>query len=256
MFRRKKHSRIGDVELSTVTRAIQPVMKNIADNIGSYNVSSIVIRDKAQYRLYYGDSTSGSSARGIIGTLKTTQQGTQFQWSETVGIDASAAAVSGFNSSGVEKYYHGDYNGKVYNHDTGDSFLDSGGSATNIIAKYQTPDIDYGDLGTLKTLKYVKVSITPEGEVDTSLRIRYNFDDLDSPQPTDYSLSIPKPSLFGTAVFGSTAGHKFGAATDPITRQSVEGSGKSNYFRIFSDNQNSPYTVNGIYIDYVPSGRD
>ena len=250
-------ARIGDVELSTVTRAIQPVMKNIADNIGSFNVSSIVIRDKSQYRLYYGDSSSGSSARGIIGTLKTTPQGgTQFQWSETIGIDASAAAVSGFNSSGVEKYYHGDYIGKVYNHDTGDSFLDSGGSATNIIAKYQTPDIDYGDLGTLKTLKYVKVSITPEGTVDTSLRIRYNFDDLDSPQPTDYSLSIPKPSLFGTAVFGSTAGHKFGAATDPITRQSVEGSGKSNYFRIFSDNQNSPYTVNGIYIDYVPSGRE
>ena len=249
-------ARIGDVELSTVTRAIQPVMKNIADNVGTFNISSIVIRDKSQYRLYYGDSTSGSSAKGIIGTLKTTQQGTQFQWSETVGIDASAAAVSGFNSSGVEKYYHGDYNGKVYNHDIGDSFLDSGGSATNIVAKYQTPDIDYGDLGTLKTLKYVKVSITPEGTVDTSLRIRYNFDDLDSPQPTDYSLSIPKPSLFGTAVFGSTAGHKFGAATDPITRQSVEGSGKSNYFRIFSDNQNSPYTVNGIYIDYVPSGRD
>ena len=90
-------------------------MKNIADNIGSYNVSSIVIRDKAQYRLYYGDSSTGGSSRGIIGTLKTTQQGTQFQWSETVGIDASAAAVSGFSSGGVEKYYHGDYNGKVYN---------------------------------------------------------------------------------------------------------------------------------------------
>ncbi len=249
--------RIGDVELGTVSRPIQPVMKNIADNIGSYNVSSIVIRDKAQYRLYYGDSSSGSSARGIIGTLKTTDQGfTNFQWSETVGIDASAAAVSGFNSSGVEKYYHGDYNGKVFNHDTGDSFLDSGGAASNIIAKYQTPDLDYGDLGTLKTLKYVKVSITPEGEVDTSLRIRYNFDDLDSPQPTDYSLSVPKPSLFATATFGTAGGYKFGAATDPITRQTVEGSGKSNYFRVFSDNQNSPYTVNGIYIDYVPSGRE
>ena len=231
-------------------------MKNIADNIGSYNISSLVIRDKAQYRLYYGDSSTGGSSRGIIGTLKTTQQGTQFQWSETVGIDASAAAASGFNSSGVEQYLHGDYNGKVYNHDTGDSFLDSGGTATNIIAKYQTPDLDYGDLGTLKTLKYVKVSITPEGEVDTSLRIRYNFDDLDSPQPTDYSLSVPKPSLFATATFGTAGGYKFGAATDPITRQSVEGSGKSNYFRIFSDNQNSPYTVNGIYIDYVPSGRE
>ena len=249
-------ARIGDVELGSVSRAIQPVIKDIADNIESYNVSSIVIRDKAQYRLYYGSSSTGSSSRGIIGTLKTTDQGfTNFQWSETIGIDASAAVTSGFSYGGVEKYHHGDYDGRVFNHDIGDNFLDSGNTASNIMAKYQTPDLDYGDLGTLKTLKYVKLSITPEGTVDTNLRIRYNFDDLDSAQPSDYSLSIPKPSLFGTAVFGATAAHKFGAASDPITRQVIEGSGHSNYFRVFSDNQNSPYTVNGLYIDYIPSGR-
>ena len=248
--------RIGDVELGTVSRAIQPVIKFIADNIGTYTVSTIVIRDKSQYRLYYGTSSTGGASRGIIGTLKTNDQGfTQFQWSETVGIDASAAAASGFNSNGVEKHYHGDYAGRVFNHDIGDNFLDSGNTASNIISKYQTPDLDYGDLGTLKTLKYAKLSITPEGTVDTTLRIRYDFDNLDSPKPADYSLSIPKPSLFGTAVFGATANHKFGAASDPITRQVIEGSGHSNYFRVFSDNQNSPYTVNGLYIDYVPSGR-
>ena len=56
-------------------------------------------------------------------------------------------------------------------------------------------------------------------------------------------------------VFGATAAHKFGAASDPITRQVVEGSGHSNYFRVFSDDTKDPYTVNGLYIDYVPSGR-
>jgi len=248
--------RIGDVELGTVSRSIQPVIKDIADNIGTYTISTIVIRDKSQYRLYYGSSATGGSSRGIIGTLKTNEQGfTQFQWSETVGIDGSAAAASGFNYSGVEKHYHGDYAGGVFNHDTGDNLLDTSGTATNIVAEYQTPDLDYGDLGTLKTLKYVKISATPEGTVATKLRIRYNFDDPDTPQPSDYSLSIDKPSIFGTAAFGATAVHVFGASSDPITRQVVEGSGHSNYFRIFSDDQNSPYTVNGLYIDYVPSGR-
>jgi len=248
--------RIGDVELGTVSRSIQPVMKDIADNIGSYNISTIVIRDKSQYRLYYGSSSTGDASEGIIGTLKTNEQGfTQFQWSETFGIDASSAAASGFNYSGVEKYYHGDYAGAVFNHDTGDNLLDTSGTATNIVAEYQTPDLDYGDLGTLKTLKYVKISATPEGELSFTLRVKYNFDDPDTPQPSDYSLSVAKPSLFCTAVFGATAAHVFGAASDPITRQVVEGSGHSNYFRIFSDDQNSPYTVNGLYIDYVPSGR-
>ena len=247
---------IGDVELGTVSRAVQPVMKDIADNIGNLNISSIVIRDKSQYRLYYGSNSTGDSSEGIIGTLKTNAQNiTEFQWSETQGIDASAAITSGFNSNGVEKHYHGDYAGKVYNHDTGDNLINSSGSDANIVAEYQTPDLDYGDLGTLKTLKYVKISATPEGTVSTKLRIRYNYDDPNSPQPSDYTLSINKPSLFGTAVFGSSAGHVFGAAADPITRQVVEGSGHSNYFRIFSDDQNSPYTINGIYIDYEPSGR-
>ena len=246
--------RIGDVELGTVSRSIQPIIKDIADNIGTYNISSIVIRDKSQYRLYYGTSSTGTASEGIIGTLKTNEQGfTQFQWAETFGIDASTAATSGFNSSGVEKHYHGDYNGYVYNHDTGNSF-NPAEVETNIKAEYQTPDLDYGDLGTLKTLKYVKISATPEGEISSSLRIRYNFDDPDSPQPSDYSISVDKPSLFGNATF-TTGSYVFGAASDPITRQVVEGSGHSNYFRVFSDDTKDPYTVNGLYIDYVPSGR-
>ena len=246
--------RIGDVELGTVSRAIQPIMKDIADNISSFNISSIVIRDKSQYRLYYGTSSTGTASEGIIGTLKTDTQGaTNFQWAETFGIDASAAAASGFNSNGVEKHYHGDYNGYVYNHDTGNSFNPSE-VETNIKAEYQTPDLDYGDLGTLKTLKYVKISATPEGEFSSTLRIRYNFDDPDNPQPSDYSISVDKPSLFGNATF-TTGSYVFGAASDPITRQVVEGSGHSNYFRVFSDDTKDPYTVNGIYIDYEPSGR-
>ena len=249
-------ARIGDVELGSVSRAITPVIKNIADSIGTYNVSTIVIRDKAQYRLYYGDSNTGGSSRGIIGTLKTTDQGfTQFQWSETVGIDASAAATSGFNSNGVEQYFHGDYAGKIYNHDTGDSLLDEAGNDVNILSKYQTPELDYGDIGTVKTLKYVKVSITPEGTVDTKLKVKYDFDRLDAPQPSDYTLQVDSPSLFGTATFGTAGGYTFGGQTDPLVRQTVEGSGTSNYFRIFSNNQNSPYTINGIYVDYIPSGR-
>ena len=247
--------RIGDVELGTVSRSIQPIMKDVADNISSYNISSIVIRDKSQYRLYYGSSSTGNASEGIIGTLKTNEQGfTQFQWSETLGIDASAAATSGFNSSGVEKHYHGDYSGYVYNHDTGNSF-NNATVTSNINAEYQTPDLDYGDLGTLKTLKYVKLSVTPEGDIAPSFKIRYDYDNTDTPQPADYTLSVSKPSLFGNATFGTSGGYTFGAPSVPITRQTVEGSGHSNYFRVFSNDQNDSYTINGIYIDYEPSGR-
>jgi len=38
-------------------------------------------------------------------------------------------------------------------------------------------------------------------------------------------------------------------------RQAVEGSGHVANFRITSDDQNAPYAINGLYVDYVPSGR-
>ena len=63
-------------------------------------------------------SDSQFVSRGVIGTLR--RNG--FEWSETLGISAPAI-TSGFTSSGVEKAYHGDKDGKIYNHNTGNSFL-------------------------------------------------------------------------------------------------------------------------------------
>ena len=40
-----------------------------------------------------------------------------------------------------------------------------------------------------------------------------------------------------------------------MTRQAVQGSGNTAKFRIYSDDQNSTYTINGLYINYEPSGR-
>ena len=198
--------------------------------------------------MYY--SASGGTVTntyGIVGTLR--EKG--FEWSETVGIIAPAI-TSGFNNNGIEKLFHGDWSGYVYNHDTGNAFNPEG-TETNIVAEYQSPDFDYGDLGTVKTLDHVKISFTPEGVVQPTLRIRYDYGDSNVPQPADMELdSIPVPAIFGTAVFNT---HTFGALEQPLVRQSLTGSGHSNFFRIYSDDTNPPYIVNGLYINYRPSGR-
>ncbi len=41
----------------------------------------------------------------------------------------------------------------------------------DIDAVYQTPDFDFGDVGTRKTLKYARVSFSPEGAVEPSFRV-------------------------------------------------------------------------------------
>jgi hypothetical protein len=40
-----------------------------------------------------------------------------------------------------------------------------------------------------------------------------------------------------------------------MERITLEGSGNTCSFRVSSDDQKPSYAVNGIYIDYMPSGR-
>jgi hypothetical protein len=240
--------RIGDVELGSVSRQIQSIVSTIAGRIGDYTVSSAVLRGKSQYRFFYsilGGITAIS--KGLIGTI--TPDG--FQWSETAGIQATGF-TSGFNFESVEKVYHGDSVGFVYNHNTGSSFNPSG-IVTNIDARYKTPNLDFGDAGTLKSLHYTKISFTPEGSIQPNLKITYDFDSLERQQPPLYPLDeIPSPAVFGESILGLAA---FGGSKDPMIRQSVQGSGHNISFKIFSQDTKAPYSINGFYVDYRPSGR-
>ena len=242
-------ARIGDVELGTISKAIQPVINSIFDSTITFEYSSVVLRDKSQYRMYYsGTSSSTANSKGIIGTL--TNRG--FEWSELQGIQAPAV-TSGFNYAGKEKTYHGDRDGYVYNHDTGNSF-NPAGTETSVSAEYQSPDYYYGDFGTLKTLDHIKVSLFPEGSVEPTLRVRFDYDSTDRLQPSDVGIISATPSIFGDAValFGTST---FGSPEQPLVRATLVGSGHSNFFKIFSNDTNAPYTINGLYINYRPSGR-
>ena len=238
-------ARIGDVELGTVSKSIQPLLTDLANNINSYIISSVVIREKSQYRLFYTDtSVSGNQQRGIIGTLRPNG----FEWGETRGIEVTEIG-SAFNQNGVEKYYHGSTAGYVYNHDTGNNF---DGSA--ILARYATPNYDYGDLGTLKTLHFVKVSASAEGIVEPNIQVRFDYGNTNTPQPVEpFDLgTINPPAIFGDGIFATTV---FGGGNNPLIRVPLQGSGHSNNFTFISDDTKAPYTINGLYVDFIPSGR-
>ena len=238
-------ARIGDVELGTVSKAIQPLLTDLANNINSYIISSVVIREKSQYRLFYTDtSVSGNQQRGIIGTLRPNG----FEWGETRGIEVTEIG-SAFNQNGVEKYYHGSTAGYVYNHDTGNNF-----DGSSILARYATPNYDYGDLGTLKTLHFVKVSASAEGVVEPDVQVRFDYGNTDTPQPPNpFDLgTINPPAIFGDGIFATTV---FGGGNNPLIRVPLQGSGHSNNFTFISDDTKAPYTINGLYVDFIPSGR-
>ena len=245
-------ARIGDVELTSVSRNIQSILTRLANKINTYTISSVVLRSKSQYRLYYNDSTEAANiSKGIIGTF--TGQG--FEWSETEGIEAPAVD-SGFLINGVEQIVHGDNDGYIYNHDTGTVFSYLGSDA-NVKAVYETPYLDFGDMGTRKTLQYAKISVTPDrdagGFAQPTLEVKFDFEDSLVQQPPTYTLdAIRSGATFGTAVFGEAF---FGAVDNPLLRQPIQGSCYTSNYTIRTDDQLSSYTINGLYLNYVPAGR-
>jgi hypothetical protein len=244
-------ARIDDIELGSISRKILPVFRDeIFPNLSTITFSSMVIREKSQYRLFYfKNGTADPQQKGILGTFKISSQGVPlYEWSQTTGIPARVTH-SGFDENNNEVYYHATTDGRVYNHDTGTSF-----DGTNIACEYKTPDLDYGDSGVRKTLYYVKTSIRAEGSNDNlKVLCRYDFDDNNVPQPSELSVgSLASPAVFGTAVFASAV---FGQTLFPQQKINLTGSGFTNNFRVSSNGTGSSYTVSGFYVDYIPGGR-
>ncbi len=241
-------ARIDDIELSSISSKILPLISDIVSD-GSFDLSTTVIRTQNQYRLFYCKSTTGTvSQKGIIGTFKISPQGVPvWEWSETQGIEVSAMA-SGFDTSDTEITHHGDYSGFVHFHNKGFNF-----NGAKINAEFKTPDIDYGDIGIRKTLHFTKLSIKPEGTTDINLDVRYDFEDSGVSQPTQFPVgSILEPSLFGAAVFALS---KFGTPEVPMKRINLLGSGFSNSFKFTSNDVLPPYSIQGMYVDLIPSSR-
>lgn len=244
-------ARIDDIELGSISRKILPVFRDdVFPNLSTITFSSMVIREKSQYRLFYfKNGTADLQQKGILGTFKISSQGVPlYEWSQTTGIPARITH-SGFDENDNEVHYHATTDGRVYNHDTGTSF-----DGSNIPCEYKTPDLDYGDSGVRKTLYYIKTSIRAEGSNDNlKVLCRYDFDDNNVPQPSELSIgSLASPAVFGTAVFASAV---FGQTLFPQQKINLTGSGFTNNFRISSNGTGSSYTVSGFYVDYIPGGR-
>jgi len=245
-------ARIGDVEIGSISRKILPVINDLLNNIANYKLDSMVIRERSQYRLFYFQSGQASSSqKGIIGTFKFDSNGVPaFEWSQTLGMEIRKCS-SALNTSNTEVQFGANESGYIYSLDSGNDF-----DGANINARFQTPDMDYGDNGLRKSLYAVKTNLEPEGtNCNLKLRIRYDFESTDVPQPGEFSIGcLSSSALFGAATskFGTSI---FGAVTLPSKRVLVTGSGFSNSFRFTTNDKDASYSVNGMFVSFIAGGR-
>lgn len=238
--------KIGDVELGTVSKQIQPRL----DSIDKDRISSVVIRSKSQYRLFFPDDSGGSvSSPGLMGVIKAgVESGVGWEYADIRGIRPTCCA-SGF-ISGVETVVHGGYDGYVYKQESGDDF-----DGTDIAAIYRGPDFTMGDAGIRKMMQRIIWNYDNEGSVNSNFRIRYDFNSSETPQPNSYPLNTGaaiavlgnSSSLYGTAVYGSSG--------TPLVRQSVEGGGFTVAVRLDDAAGAAPISIKGYQLEFTPGGR-
>ena len=241
--------RIGDTELGTISKPIQPRIEEVVASRD--RISSVIVRGKSQYRLFYpDDGTSVANSRGILATLKRTAQGgVGFEFADLKGIKP-AAMDSGFISN-KEVILEGGYDSYVrLQESTTDTF-----DGDNVIAIYRSPDLSLGDSGIRKLMDRVIINYSVEGTIDVDMRVRYDGDAQDTPQPAAFDLSSPG----GIALYGSSSSTYsnavYGSSGAPVQRQTIEGSGFLVAVKVDHNSALSPFTLFSYQLEFTLGGR-
>ena len=239
-------SRIGDVELETVSREIQKTFENYTANEDVTKLKALVLRRKSQFRLFFEANTSLSLLAAI--RKSPTAQST-FEFSQLVGIEATAVA-SGYIGQ-FEFVLHGDSSGKVYKQEEGDSFADD-----NIFSVYQTPYYFMGDPEVRKIFYKVKTFLRTEGEAVINVGIDFNFGDSEIATPENFSLTTAgAASLFDNAstIFDTT--DIYDGNPSPTRSTNISGSGDSISVSYVTNSTSPSHTIQAVSVLYGTGDR-
>ena len=241
--------RIGDIELGTVSKQIQDRINDITYD----NVTSLVIRDKSQYRLFYPVTTASESiSKGIIAVIKVNPNTNQlgYEYADIKGLKVSCCDSDYI--SNTEIVVSGGYDGYIYKQESENVWTRA--SATyNLDSTYRSPDMTMGDPGIRKSMERINLNWKPEGEVAASMYLQFNYNDVGTPQPSVITLeSTGSGAYFGVGIYGTSA---WGQGDLPITRKSVEGSGFAIALKITDTSNKIPWAIRGFQLEFVAGGR-
>ena len=232
--------RIGDVELGTISRAVQVRF----DELNSFGlIDSVVIPNKTQYRIFFVRSdTVENATRGVIAS----QRADGFEFSDIQGI--RPACTDSDVQRTPEVILHGGFDGYVYEQEVGNDF---DGSAIN--AKYRSPDLTLGDAGIRKNMQRVILNYAPESAISADMFLRYDYESPTSPRPAAYPLdSDTVVAVYGISSYGTAT---YGGQRQPLVRQPVEGSGFAVAIRVNDNGVTAPYSLKGFQIEFSAGAR-
>ena len=238
--------RIGDFGLAVVSKVIQSEFDNFITLSTSY--SSIVIREKSQYRLLgYNNNITKDSALGILGTQFAGQGGEGMGWSELRGIKVYVAYS--IYTGTTETILFANNDGYVYQMEDGNSF-----DGSDIIATFSTPFVPLDDPRLRKTFYKLVMYTDPQGSVNADVSLKLDFDTTGTiqPQPIAFSNATQTVGFYGQATYGQTV---YGTKLKKIFETQTIGSGFTVSLQFTSEGTDPPFSLDAATLEYALHGR-
>ena len=244
-------SRIGDVELETVSKSIQSALVDVIQNVDLSTLNGVVVRSKSQVRYFYGDDGNNvQDSEGIVGGLTNSTGTIGWEFGGLLGIRASCCSSEYI---GTEEFIlHGDYDGRVYRQEQGNTF-----DTRDIVAIYATPYYDLNETEVRKTIRKINTFLRAEGPFEMNLAVSYDWGDYNTSRPSTYTEeSQGGPTVYGgRSITYSGPNVTYGGNSKPIMSYDTQGSGFSVRATYVTVGQFDPYTIQGIVFEYSVAGR-
>lgn len=240
--------RVGDFNLGVVSKPIQTEMTSLISSSSTF--ASCVIKQKSQYRIFgYNNLITTANSQGVLGTQIVGSDTSNMAWAETVGIKVYVVDSDYKDQTETIAFAHND--GYVYRMESGNSF-----DGANIVASFATPFVPIQDPRIRKTFYKMALYTDPQGGVSFSVNLKFDFDTLNSIQPSTIQLSNATGvvGFYGNSVarYGITS---FGNKLVKQFETQLVGSGFSVSLQFVSDGQDPPFSLDAVTLEYAVHDR-
>lgn len=218
---------------------------------------SVILREKAQYRIFaYISSQPSVASEGLVATKFVPQGGSGVEWSTTKGIKAYIA--DSVYSGTAEAIMFANEDGYLYEMEQTNGF-----DGENIETIVETPYMAVTDPEIRKTAYKLTLYTDPTGQMDLKFRLLFDFDsggDTRIAQPEEIDIGSTTGGggvfIFGTptAVYGGS-GVVYGSKLKRVYNENLIGSFHTVAMRISSDSTDPPFTLDSAVLQYRQNDR-
>ena len=241
--------RIGDFGLQIASSPITKDANTFSNS--STNFASIVLREKAQYRIFaYNTSEQDHLAKGLLATKFSDQGADSMAWANLVGFKVYTCDSKYTESS--ETILFANEDGYVYQMEQGASF-----DGDPIQAIYESPYMPISDPQIRKTFYKLTTYLEPTGGVSLDLNIKYDFGrirgfDVIQPDTDTIETTGTSVSFYGAATYGTSL---YGGQLDTVYTNQVIGSGKTIALRYEDNSTNPSFSLDTAILEFTQNDR-